>query len=234
MLTGINPSISDEVNRQSSAIAKRREQLRRWDESETNRASTTIKHSQRVKFEQAYIFLAACSSEDREEIDKLLQRSVDINTSNVDGLTALHQACIDNNLHMVEYLLNKNADINCQDNEGWTPLHAASSCGNLDIVKYLLSRGAIVDVCNNEGELPIDIAEGEDIAACLEEDMRRKGIDDQQSRNYEHQLMLKHAQDSLNNNKNGLKSTADVIVHSRTGATALHVAAAKGYLDVIE
>ncbi len=135
---------------------------------------------------------------------------------------------------MVEYLLNKNADINCQDNEGWTPLHAAASCGNLDIVKYLLSRGAIVDVCNNEGELAIDIAEGEEIVAYLEEDMRRKGIDDQQSRNYEHQLMIKHAQDALNMSKNGLKSSADAVVHPRTGATALHVAAAKGYLDVIE
>jgi protein phosphatase 1 regulatory subunit 12A len=231
MLSGINPSISDEVNRQSSAIAKRREQLRRWDDSETNRESSNIKLSQRVKFEQAYIFLAACSSEDRDEIDKLIQRGVDINTSNIDGLTALHQACIDNNLDMIEYLLNKNADINCQDNEGWTPLHAAASCGNLDIVKYLLSRGAIVDVCNNEGELAVDIAEGDDIIACLEDDMRRKGIDGQQSRNYEHQLMIKHAQDSI---KTGLKSSADAIVHTRTGATALHVAAAKGYLDVID
>jgi protein phosphatase 1 regulatory subunit 12A len=132
---------------------------------------------------------------------------------------------------MIEYLLNKNADINCQDNEGWIPLHAAASCGNVDIVKYLLSRGAVVDVCNNESELAIDIAEGDDIIACLEDDMRRKGIDDQQSRNYEHQLMIKHAQDSI---KSGLKSSADVIVHVQTGATALHVAAAKGYLDVIE
>ncbi|CAF1620451.1 unnamed protein product [Adineta ricciae] len=233
MLSGISPS--DEVNRQSSAIAKRREQLRRWDESETNRESANVKISQRVKFQQAYVFLAACSSSDRDEVEKLLQRGVDINTSNIDGLTALHQACIDNNLLMVEYLLNRSADINCQDNEGWTPLHAASSCGNLDIVKYLLSRGAIVDVCNNEGELPIDIAEGDDIIACLEEDMRRKGIDDEQARNIEHEIMLKHAQDWLNNNqKTNSKSLPETIVHARTGATALHVACAKGYLDVID
>jgi ankyrin repeat protein len=234
MLGGITPT-SDEVNRQSSAIAKRREQLRRWDESETNRESSNIKISQRVKFQQAYVFLAACSSSDRDEVEKLLQRGVDINTSNIDGLTALHQACIDNNLLMVEYLLNRSADINCQDNEGWTPLHAAASCGNMDIVKYLLSRCAIVDVCNNEGELPIDIAEGDDIIACLEDDMRRKGIDDEQARNIEHQLMLKHAQDWLNNNqKTNSKSLAESIVHARTGATALHVACAKGYLDVID
>lgn len=234
MSTGIHAS-SDDVSRQSSAISKRREQLRRWDESETNRESANVKISQRVKFQQAYVFLAACSSSDRDEVEKLLQRGVDINTSNIDGLTALHQACIDNNLLMVEYLLNRSADINCQDNEGWTPLHAAASCGNLDIVKYLLSHGAIVDVCNNEGELPIDIAEGDEIIACLEDDMRRKGIDDEQARNIEHQLMLKHAQDWLNNNqKTNSKSLAETIVHARTGATALHVACAKGYLDVIE
>lgn len=234
MLTGINPIVSDEVSRQSSAIAKRREQLRRWDQSETNRQSSNLKVPERVKFEEIYIFLAACSSEDQEEIAKLLENNVDINTSNIDGLTALHQACIDNNLHLVEYLIKKNADCNCQDNEGWTPLHAAASCANLEIVKYLLSRGAIVDICNNEGELPIDIAEGEEIIAYLQNDMKKKGIDDQQSRKYEHQLMFKHAQDALNNSKNGLKSYPDTIVHSRSGATALHVAAAKAYLDVIE
>ena len=236
MLSGLNPSISDEVNRQSSAIAKRREQLRRWDESETNRESANIKISQRVKFQQAYVFLAACSSSDRDEVERLLQRGVDINTSNIDGLTALHQACIDNNQSMVEFLLNRSADINCQDNEGWTPLHAAASCGNFEIVEYLLSRGAIVDVCNNEGELPIDIAEGEDILSLLENDMRKKGIDDQQARNIEHHLMLKHAQDLLNINPkiNSKSSSSETVVHQRTGATALHVAAAKGYLDVIE
>jgi protein phosphatase 1 regulatory subunit 12A len=237
MLTGLNSSTSsssDDVNRQSSAIGKRRDQLRRWDESETNKESSNIKISQRVQFEQTYVFLAACSAEDQDEIENLLKEHVDINTSNIDGLTALHQASIDNNLHMIEYLLKKNADINCQDNEGWTPLHAAASCGNIDVVKYLLSHNAIVDACNNEGELPIDIAEGDDIIAFLEDDMRRKGIDDQQSRNFEHQLMIKHAQDFFNNKKTSFKLLADTIVHRRTGATALHVAAAKGYLDVIE
>ena len=56
MWSGRNPSLSDEVNRQSNAIAKRREHLRRWDESETKRESSNIKLSQRVKFEQVYIY----------------------------------------------------------------------------------------------------------------------------------------------------------------------------------
>jgi hypothetical protein len=81
-----------------------------------------------------------------------------------------------------------------------------------------------VDVCNNESELAIDIAEGDDIIACLEDDMRRKGIDDQQSRNYEHQLMIKHAQDSI---KSGLKSSADVIVHVQTGGDSITCCSSK-------
>jgi hypothetical protein len=48
MLIRIYPSIFDEVNRQSSAIAKRR-----WDESETNRESSNIDGS--IALHQAYI-----------------------------------------------------------------------------------------------------------------------------------------------------------------------------------
>jgi protein phosphatase 1 regulatory subunit 12A len=230
----MNSIISDEVNRQSNAIDKRREQLRRWDQSETNKESSNIKYSQRVQFCQSYIFLSSCLSEDKDEIEYLLKNGIDINTSNIYGLTALHQASIDNNLNMVKYLINQNANINYQDNEGWTPLHAAVYSGNIQIVKYLLNIGAIVDICNNEGQLPIDITEDKDIISILENDIKTKGIDYQQSKNYEHQLMIKHAQHLLYFNKNDFKLTPDSIVHITTGAKALHVAAAKGYLDVIE
>ncbi|CAF0884380.1 unnamed protein product [Didymodactylos carnosus] len=223
--------VPDDASRQMSAINKRKEQLKRWEESDTNRESYTPKISQRVKFQQAYVFLAACSSSDKDEVEKLIQRGVDINTSNVDGLTALHQACIDNNQLMVEYLLSRGADINCQDNEGWTSLHAAASCGNIEIVKYLLSHGVIVDICNNEGELAVDVAEGDEIAQLLEEDMKRKGIDEEAARHIEHRTMLKHAQDWLNRTPN---FRPEQIIHQRTGATALHVACAKGYLDVMD
>lgn len=78
--------------RSNSALFKRAEQLKRWEESDTNREPVSPKHkSRRVKFSSGCVFLAACAAGDKEEVLKLLEKGADINTANVDGLTALHQ-----------------------------------------------------------------------------------------------------------------------------------------------
>lgn len=45
----------------------------------------------RVRFMDGCVFLAACAAADKEEVEKLTERGADIDTANVDGLTALHQ-----------------------------------------------------------------------------------------------------------------------------------------------
>ena len=78
--------------RPSSALFKRAEQLKRWEESETNREDIVLKSkSRKIKFSAGCVFLAACASGDKEEVQCLLEKGADINTVNVDGLTALHQ-----------------------------------------------------------------------------------------------------------------------------------------------
>lgn len=87
--------------RAESARMRRAEQLRRWRGSLTEqepaerrgagRQPLTRRGSPRVRFEDGAVFLAACSSGDTDEVRKLLARGADINTVNVDGLTALHQ-----------------------------------------------------------------------------------------------------------------------------------------------
>ena len=76
-----------------NALWRRENQLRSWDASETNSASATPRdcQSSTVKFHDDCVFLAACSSGDTKEVTWLLGRGADINTVNVDGLTALHQ-----------------------------------------------------------------------------------------------------------------------------------------------
>ncbi|KAJ8983839.1 hypothetical protein NQ317_016444 [Molorchus minor] len=123
--------------RSNSAIVKRAEQLKSWEASETNREPLHV--LQGIK----------------REVIKLLENGADINTCNVDGLTALHQACIDDNLDMVEFLVEHGADVNRGDNEGWTPLHATASCGFSYIAKYLIEKGADVARVNNDGNWPL-------------------------------------------------------------------------------
>lgn len=79
--------------RNNSAVLKRAEQLKRWEDSDTNRASNTPKDpaTRKVKFSSGCVFLAACLSGDKEDIVRLIENGVDIDTANVDGLTALHQ-----------------------------------------------------------------------------------------------------------------------------------------------
>ncbi|XP_078076600.1 protein phosphatase 1 regulatory subunit 12A-like isoform X3 [Mustelus asterias] len=215
--------------RSDNAKHKRKEQLKRWLDSDTDRESERPRTQHlRVKFAEGAVFLAACSSGDSDEVEKMLLRGADINYTNVDGLTALHQACIDENLDMVTFLLEHGANVNQPDNEGWTALHAAASCGFMEITRYLIKQRANVAAVNSEGELPVDIAQGEAMEKLLKEVIKKQGIDVEVARKEEEQRMVQDARQWLNRGK------VQDVRHPKTGASALHVAAAKGYLEVMK
>jgi protein phosphatase 1 regulatory subunit 12A len=160
------------------------------------------------------------------------------------------QACIEDNLDMVEFLVTHGADINRKDNEGWTPLHATSSCGwvhkplhacnflsiihdfscfrIVSIARYLIENGADLAAVNSDGELPMDIAGTNAMADLLQRYIDEQGIDCNEARQQEEKLMLADAKKWLRSDA----SEADR-PHPKTGATALHVAAAKGYTKVL-
>lgn len=213
----------------ADAKQKRNEQLKRWLGSETDQEPPVLKKKKtKVKFDDGAVFLAACSSGDTEEVLRMLDRGADINYANVDGLTALHQACIDDNVDMVTFLVEHGACINQPDNEGWIPLHAAASCGYLDIAEYLISQGASVGVVNSEGETPLDIAEEEAMEELLQNEINRQGVDIEAARKEEERIMLRDARQWLNSGQ------IQDVRHTKSGGTALHVAAAKGYVEVLK
>ncbi|XP_055630723.1 protein phosphatase 1 regulatory subunit 12A-like isoform X11 [Toxorhynchites rutilus septentrionalis] len=217
-------------NRSSSALFKRAEQLKRWEESETNKHSGVPKSPslRRIKFSSGCIFLAACVAGDKEEVSRLLETGADIDTANVDGLTALHQACIDDNLDMVEFLVQNGADVNRKDNEGWTPLHATSSCGFLSIARYLIENGADLTAINSDGELALDLACSDAMEDLIQRHIDEQGIDCEDARQAEEKIMLSDAKRWLRSD-----STDCDKPHPKTGATAVHVASAKGYIKVL-
>ncbi|XP_077956608.1 protein phosphatase 1 regulatory subunit 12A isoform X13 [Gasterosteus aculeatus] len=213
----------------ADAKQKRNEQLKRWLGSETDQEPPVLKKKKtKVKFDDGAVFLAACSSGDTEEVLRMLDRGADINYANVDGLTALHQACIDDNIDMVTFLVEHGAGINQPDNEGWIPLHAAASCGYLDIAEYLIRQGASVGVVNSEGDTPLDIAEEEAMGELLQNEINKQGVDIEAARKEEERVMLRDARQWLNSGQ--IQDPR----HTKSGGTALHVAAAKGYVEVLK
>ncbi|KAK9973128.1 hypothetical protein ABG768_023873 [Culter alburnus] len=243
-----------------AAVAKRREQLTRWSGSSTDREpavprsrwrgeiSTEApdggrtdtneqqkKNRLRVRFEKTAEFLAVCAGGDTEEAKEMLKevRIINgdddvVNCANADGITALHQACIDGSMEMVAFLLSQGANVNQVDSEGWTPLHVAASCGNLEITEFLLQQGASLCSVNCDGDVPLDIAEDEATETLLQEHTLTKGMDVEAAKRAEEEWIMHDARHWLTD---GLPAN---ICHPRTGATPLHVAAAKGYLEAIK
>uniref|UniRef100_A0A670JZM7 Protein phosphatase 1 regulatory subunit n=1 Tax=Podarcis muralis TaxID=64176 RepID=A0A670JZM7_PODMU len=244
------------------ARARRREQLRAWAEAEAAAAAAAAAASlcpappppglpvaaeseavpaagmgsgggrglrpRAVRFEAAAEFLACCAGAELEAAREMLSADPGaVNGTNADGISALHQACIDENMEVVEFLVANGADVNQADNEGWTPLHVAASCGYIEIAQYLLDHGANIAAVNSDGDVPLDIAEADNMEALLRSEIGKRGIDVEVAKREEEEVMLRDARQWMNGGKISDEP------HPKTGATALHVAAAKGYIEVM-
>ncbi|CAB3988371.1 phosphatase 1 regulatory subunit 12A-like isoform X3 [Paramuricea clavata] len=202
----------NEPSRASNALFKRQEQLQRWKQSETAR-EPIVKPTKRnkLKFDDGTVFLSAVSAGDLDEVRKLLQKGSDVNYQNIDGVTALHQACIDENDELVELLVQHKADLEVRDNEGWSALHAAASSGNLDVTEFLVEHGADIAAVNNEGELPLDLAEEDEMDEYLQDQLRKANVDVEAARAEEERIMEEDAQSWLN------KGHIDEVKDPKTG-----------------
>ncbi|KAA0202889.1 hypothetical protein HAZT_HAZT002366 [Hyalella azteca] len=156
---------------------------------------------------------------------------LDPNANNYEGLTALHNCCIDGNIEMVKLLLDHGAKVNVSDKDGWTPLHAAATCGFTDIVKALIKAGAELLAINGDGDMPFDIAEDENTLNVIEEAMRSQGITNEQVQEKRTELHVTMFEDVKELVKENMSLDAFV---NEEGATLLHVAIAHGFNDVVE
>jgi uncharacterized protein len=79
---------------------------------------------------------------DRETIRHLLERPIDVNASQADGMTALHWAAYHDDLDLVNKLLGAGANARASNRYGVTPLSLACTNGNAAMVARLLDAGA--------------------------------------------------------------------------------------------
>ena len=81
---------------------------------------------------------------DIERVRKLLttNKDININATNIRGITALHEAAIDGNCPMLKLLIEFGADINVEDNEGYNALDYAVCGGDFECASHLVNSGA--------------------------------------------------------------------------------------------
>ncbi|XP_044735062.1 protein phosphatase 1 regulatory subunit 16A [Chrysoperla carnea] len=220
------------------ALARRRriQQLKGWAQRERDWLRHRPSNSQRknnkrnIYFSDNVVLLEAAARNDIDEVRRLLMKGVNPDSTNEDGLTALHQCCIDDNSEMLQLLLEYGANVNAEDSEKWTPLHAAATCGHLRLVRCLIARGAHLLAVNADGNMPYDICEDEATLDYIEGEMARRGVTQElidSTRAHTEQVMLSDLKELL-------AAGGDLEQYDHQGATPLHIAAANGYVSVVE
>ncbi|XP_046439964.1 ankyrin-2-like isoform X4 [Daphnia pulex] len=94
-------------------------------------------------------------------LDKVLdhlKNNTDINTSNANGLNALHLASKEGHVDVVTELLKRGAAVDSATKKGNTALHIASLAGQEEVVKILVLQGASVNVQSQNGFTPLYMA----------------------------------------------------------------------------
>ncbi|XP_056221086.1 protein phosphatase 1 regulatory subunit 16A isoform X1 [Seriola aureovittata] len=225
------------TERLKHAQKRRAQQLKAWmqmekDTARGSRAKADKKKARttKVTFPNAITLLDAAARNDLNEVRELLNTGISPDLVNEDGLTALHQCCIDDFVEIVQCLLDAGASVNACDSELWTPLHAAATCGHTGLVQLLIQAGADLLAVNADGNMPYDLCEDEATLELLEMVMAEQGITQDridECRGAKERAMLADIQALV-------QSKADLNTQDDNGATLLHIASANGYISVAE
>ncbi|KAH3772740.1 hypothetical protein DPMN_174085, partial [Dreissena polymorpha] len=219
---------------QLKAFANYEKQLEK-DKNKKNKQSQSQKQRSNrkkggVRFIHNIMLLEAAARNDIEEVRKLLMSGVSPNVTNEDGLTALHQCCIDDSEVMLKLLMEFGANVNSRDSEMWTPLHAAATCGHVHLCKLLIEKGAELLAVNADGNMPYDICEEDVCLDFIETEMAKRGITQEEI----DEKRLETERKMLKDLKRIAAEKGNLEYRDKNWATPLHVAAANGYLEVVD
>ncbi|NWU96962.1 ANKE1 protein, partial [Upupa epops] len=109
----------------------------------------------RLQTLQIYKLLQCVHQKDKKQIEKLIQNGFPnlINfTEPMEGCSALHLACINNDTDMCSFLLEQGAHPDVQDKMGRTPAMKAAELGHELVLDLLVKAKADMSIVDNEGK----------------------------------------------------------------------------------
>lgn len=85
----------------------------------------------------------------------IVSGSIDLDTRDHEGSTALHKAAIFGNEKIARFLVNASVNVNILNNDGRTALYNATLCNRSSIAQFLIDRGANVNLATPAGNTPL-------------------------------------------------------------------------------
>lgn len=171
---------------------------------------------------------------DRTRIRALLQQRADVNTPQVDGMTALHWAAYQDDLETEELLVRAGANVKAANRYGVTPLSLACTNGNGAMVELLLKAGADPNTALPGGETVLmTAARAGKLAPVKSLLIRGAAVDNRDDRRGQTALMWAAADGHVEVVKELIEAGADVRLRLPSGFTPLLFAVREGRTGVV-
>jgi ankyrin repeat protein len=176
----------------------------------------------------------AAEKMDRSKIHALLKQRVDVNTPQVDGMTALHWATYQDDLELANLLVRAGANVKAANRYGVTPLSLACTNGNGPMVEMLLKAGADPNASLPGGETPLMTASRTGTLTAVKALIsHRATVDSKDDRRGQTALMWAAAEGHAAVVQALIDADADFRTRVPSGFTPLLFAVREGSLDVV-
>jgi uncharacterized protein len=177
----------------------------------------------------------AAEQMDRARIRTLLNQHVDVNTPQIDGMTALHWAVYQDDLETADLLVRAGANVKVANRYGVTPLSLACTNGNAALVERLLTAGADPNTTLPGGETALMTAARagtlDSVKALLSRGAR---VDSKDDRRGQTALMWAAAEGHADIAEALINAGADFRIRLSSGFTPLLFAVREGRLGVVQ
>ena len=171
---------------------------------------------------------------DRGAVRSLLQQPVDVNASQVDGMTALHWAAYHDDLELVDLLVQAGANVSTANRYGVTPLSLACTNANVAMVEHLLDAGADPNTARPGGETALMTASRTGRVGVVKALIAGGAdVDAEESRRRQTAIMWAAAEGHVDVVEQLIEAGADFLTPLDSGFTPLLFAAREGRIEVV-
>ena len=178
-------------------------------------------------------FADAAEHRNHALVKELLAKGADVNTAQVDGMTALHWAVYNDDAEMAGLLVRSRANVNATNRYGVPPLSIACTNGNATLVRLLLDAGANANASLPGGETVLMTAARVGNLEAVKALLARGANPNAQERRDQTALMFAAAEGHATVVRALIEAGSTINATLASGFTPLLFAVREGHIDVV-